>query len=83
MSDHITPNGLLSLLFITSQDCIKVLLEYNADVNIKSSASQENMTPLGIAAAKGHYETVKFLHENGATPDLKSKDLTYFKKLAF
>ncbi|XP_066927832.1 ankyrin repeat domain-containing protein 7-like [Clytia hemisphaerica] len=31
------------------------------------------MTPLGLAAAKGHYETVKFLHENGAKPDLKMR----------
>ncbi|XP_066916228.1 poly [ADP-ribose] polymerase tankyrase-like [Clytia hemisphaerica] len=54
-------------------DCIKVLLEHNANVNIKSSAGQENMTPLGLAAAKGHYETVKFLHENGASPDLKMR----------
>ena len=28
---------------------------------MKTSAGKENMTPLGYAAAKGHYEAVKLL----------------------
>ena len=49
-----------------------MLVEYNANVNMKTSAGKENMTPLGYAAAKGHYEAVKLLVENGAKPELKS-----------
>ena len=50
-----------------------MLLNYNANINIKASAGKENLTPLGYASAKGHYEVVKYMVENGANPEFKSK----------
>ena len=53
---------------------MKLLLEYKADVNFKTNANTNGMTALGLAAAKGHYDVVKYLIEDGgAKPELKSK----------
>ena len=50
-----------------------MLLNYKANANIKASAGKENMTPLGYATSKGHYDVVKYLVENGAIPEFKSE----------
>ena len=44
-------------------ELIPILHEYGANVNIKSS---NNLTPLMIAAAKGHEKSVKKLMRLGA-----------------
>ena len=53
---------------------MKLLIEYKADVNLKTNASTNGMTALGLAAAKGHYDVVKYLIEDGsAKPELCCK----------
>lgn len=52
---------------------MKALIGHGAKLDIQTGASTENMTPLGYAAAKGHYEVVKLLIENGAKPEFRSK----------
>lgn len=44
-------------------ELIPILYEHGADINVKSSS---NLTPLMIAAAKGHEKSVKKLMRLGA-----------------
>ena len=60
----------LDILF---QEAVKALLDCGADIDIKTTAEKNNVTPLCYAAQKGHYDILKFLLERGASPDLKSK----------
>ncbi len=49
-----------------TQGCVKVLLDYGADVNVPLSSGKGKKTPIILAAAHGELEMVKLLHENGA-----------------
>lgn len=52
-----------------------MLIELGASIDLQTGAGKENMTPLGFAAQKGHYDVVKLLVEKGASPDKKSEQL--------
>lgn len=61
------PNGATLLHYVTAlnyYELIPVLHEYGADINIKSALNQ--LSPLMIAAAKGHEKGVKKLMRLGA-----------------
>ena len=54
-------------------ECIKVLLEYGADIH---SADIENETPITLAAFYGHTECVRYLLEQGANVNDRAVDGT-------
>jgi serine/threonine-protein phosphatase 6 regulatory ankyrin repeat subunit B len=67
-------NDGLSPLLISSlkghSEIVRLLLENNADINIKTS---EGATALMISAANGHTEVVKLLLEKGADASLRNE----------
>ena len=62
-----------TLLYIACRDghsdCVKLLLEHNADPNI---VSIENVSPLYMASQNGHSDCVKLLLEHNADPNIVS-----------
>jgi ankyrin repeat protein len=44
-------------------EMILLLLEYDADLNVKSA---EGLTPLDMAMEKGHTQAIELLREHGA-----------------
>lgn len=54
-------------------DCVKILLEFGADVD---SVSVEHYTPLAFAACRGHFDCVKILIEAGADVNHHTADGT-------
>lgn len=62
-------------------DIVKLLIEYGADVNIKSSESCSD-TPLIDASANGHLNVVKYLLDHGADPLIaNSKGITAYDSI--
>ena len=62
------------VLCFFSKNCVEALLEHGAKIDIQTGAGKENMTALGYACQKGHYEVLKVLLERGAAPDKKSNE---------
>ena len=48
------------------QDLLSVLLKYEVDINKQLSAGKDKMTPLMIAAARGHLDMARRLVQAGA-----------------
>lgn len=54
------------------ESCCRILLENNADVNLREQSTK--MTPLMSAAEQGLWEIVKLLLENGADKNLRNRN---------
>ncbi|XP_059196322.1 ankyrin repeat and LEM domain-containing protein 1 [Centropristis striata] len=59
--------------------CLKMLLQYNADPNIRSL---DGLTPLHIAALWGCYQNLKLLLMNGGNPNIKDDEGNTPRQLA-
>ncbi|KAK3092730.1 hypothetical protein FSP39_006660 [Pinctada imbricata] len=55
------------------KDLLSVLLKYGVDVNKQLSAGKEKMTPLMIAAARGHLDMARRLVQSGAVVEKLDK----------
>ncbi|CAF4280548.1 unnamed protein product, partial [Rotaria magnacalcarata] len=56
-------------------ECVKVLLEFGANVDVVTSTSSGKLTSLMLACQKGHFNIVKSLIENGAKSAAAKKSL--------
>ena len=54
-------------------NCVKVLLEYGAQVDCPTSTSSGKLTPLMLACQKGHLKIVTHLIENGAKVEARDR----------
>ena len=59
-------SSIVKLKFLFVQDCIEVLLGFDARINAFTSISTEKLTPLILACQKGFLPIVKYLIEQGA-----------------
>ena len=50
------------------QSCISIVLMLNSDLY-----AQDNITPLHLAARRGHHEICQYLVEHGANVDVQDK----------
>ncbi|CAF1343422.1 unnamed protein product [Rotaria magnacalcarata] len=54
-------------------ECVKVLLEFGANVDVVTSTSSGKLTSLMLACQKGHFNIVKSLIENGAKVEARDR----------
>lgn len=63
------------LIYCSWQSIVQLLLKYGADVNAKLSISSFSLTPLMVAAGRGHLNIVHCLVDGGAEVQQKGKNL--------
>ena len=77
----------IALFFIVSfcafQDTVRLLAKCGMNVDALTGAKFGNVSPLMLAAMKGHLGVVKALVELGASPDKKGKFVNLVKKNCF
>ncbi|CAF4358739.1 unnamed protein product, partial [Rotaria sp. Silwood2] len=54
-------------------ECVKVLLEFGANVDVLTSTSSGKLTSLMLACQKGYFKIVKYLIENGAKVEARDR----------
>jgi hypothetical protein len=54
-------------------ECVKVLLKYEANIDILTSTSSGKLTPLMLACQKGYLNTVKHLIDSGAKIEARDR----------
>ncbi|CAF1193546.1 unnamed protein product [Rotaria sordida] len=54
-------------------ECVKVLLEFGANVDVLTSTSSGKLTSLMLACQKGYFKIVKYLIENGARVEARDR----------
>lgn len=57
-----------NIVFLT-QDIVKLVVTAGGNVDLQTGAARGNMSPLMLAAARGHLDTVKELAKLKASPD--------------